>query len=236
MTDALKEHSVEALFAQAQRAVDMCQPPLAVKFLERVLQMQPDHVQALEALGIVEMEISIAAAAVDSDYDRNAIEQATEKARAYFHRAIELDAESVGSAAFLYMGQLNEGLEAVRCYEMGIERLEKELEHVENGSQEYAAIVRKISSALCSVTEIYMTDCCDAPEAESNCVAFMEKAVLIDPTSPEALQTLASVRLSQCRPEDARNLIEASINHWPEGPESHTGQSTINALHVQSCF
>ncbi|KAJ3212841.1 hypothetical protein HDU67_003582 [Dinochytrium kinnereticum] len=215
------EHTVDGLLQQAQKAVDICQPTLAIKFLERALAIEPNHVQALEALGIVEMEVSVAAAAVESDHEYSAVGEATEKARMYFQRAIEIDSDSVGSAAFLYMGQLLEGYDAVRHYEMGIQRLEMEVEGVDRSSAEYFAVVRKISSALCSMTEIYMTDCCEAPEAESLCVSYMEKAVTLDPSNPEVLQTLASVRLSQCRPEEARTALEKSVSIWLlDGPES----------------
>jgi predicted Zn-dependent protease len=47
------------------------------------------------------------------------------------------------------------------------------------------------------------------------------RAIEIDPTNPEVHQTAASVRLSQCRPVDAKECIEQSLSLWSsESPES----------------
>ncbi|KAJ3102672.1 hypothetical protein HDU97_000369 [Phlyctochytrium planicorne] len=211
-----KQANAVALLQQAQKAVDACRPDLAIKFLDRALEKEPDHVQVLEALGIVHMEISVAAAAVEQDQEAamESVEEASGKAYMYFHKAIELDPNVVGSAAYLYLGQLAEGQDSVRYYEVGIQRLESEAEGLESNSQEYQVILRKIVSALCSMTEIYMTDCCELPEAESLCEQYMQKALSLDSENAEVLQTLASVRLSQCRPEDARNALEKAVGLW----------------------
>jgi cytochrome c-type biogenesis protein CcmH/NrfG len=52
------------------------------------------------------------------------------------------------------------------------------------------------------------------PDAEQKCEAYLEQALKIDPNSVEAYQTLASVRLSQQRPDDAKQALEKSIELW----------------------
>jgi len=46
------------------------------------------------------------------------------------------------------------------------------------------------------------------PEAEKTCEDLLTSALQIDPGNPEALQALASVRLSQQRPDDAKRCLE----------------------------
>jgi predicted Zn-dependent protease len=64
-----------------------------------------------------------------------------------------------------------------------------------------------------------MTDLCDEEAAESNCVAFMEEAMKRHPQNPEVYSTFASVRLSQCRNDDAKELLERGMNLWYTEPE-----------------
>ncbi|KAI8622113.1 hypothetical protein BC830DRAFT_1053888, partial [Chytriomyces sp. MP71] len=122
-------------------------------------------------------------------------------------------------ATYLYLGQLCLGAEAVAFYEMGIKGLEDEIEIlVASGGgdeeEEINSLKRKISSALCSMTEIYMTDCCDDPLAEQNCTAFTARAQQLDPASPEVHQTRASVLLSRCLPAEAAHAIADSLALW----------------------
>lgn len=49
----------------------------------------------------------------------------------------------------------------------------------------------------------------------------MTEACLVAPNSPEPLQTLASVRLSQTRFEDAQSALKRSLDLWKELPPEH---------------
>ncbi len=73
---------------------------------------------------------------------------------------------------------------------------------------------RRLASLLCSMTEIYLTDCCEEPEAEARCESFLTEAISLDPENSETLQTLASVRLSQSRPAEAETLVRQSLSLW----------------------
>ncbi|KAJ3117311.1 hypothetical protein HDU96_007217 [Phlyctochytrium bullatum] len=113
-------------------------------------------------MGIVQMELAVGASAVDSEQRRNDIDMVTARARECFERAIQADQmDIVGSASYFYMGQMSEGLEAIHYYETGIKKLEKEMQGSDPSDSEFQtkAAVQKIVSALCSMTEIYMTDC-----------------------------------------------------------------------------
>lgn len=55
-----------------------------------------------------------------------------------------------------------------------------------------------------------------APDAENRCETYVTEALLITPSSPEALQTLASIRISQLRPSDACAALSRSYNLWKD--------------------
>jgi len=52
------------------------------------------------------------------------------------------------------------------------------------------------------------------PNAESSCEAFVTEALLLGPDNSETLQTLASIRISQLRIEDAKAALERSVQLW----------------------
>ncbi|KAJ3295541.1 hypothetical protein HK104_002557 [Borealophlyctis nickersoniae] len=235
MSGGEQQYDAPALLAQALHAMENCKPDLARKFLLRALETDPNHVESLEALGVAEMDAANEAAndAEGGAAQMKIAEEAAERARACFLKAAQLRPE-LGHEKFLYLGQLSAGKEAVEFYRTGVMMAEKELAAMGPGMEEEASSLRrKISAALCSMTEIYMTDCCDEPEAESCCEEFTSTAIRIDPTNPEAYQTLASVRMSQCRPEDARSSIVKSMELWADtepGDPSHPAYPARVAL------
>lgn len=150
------QHDPQALLAQAQKALDDCHPDLARKFLLRALENEPQNVGILEALGVTEMEGMTAAGEAEEE---ERVGECALKARDYFLQAANLS-PGEGYEKFLYLGQLSEGREALEYYGKGVEILEGLLKEVEGqGDDEEKIIRRKLSEALCSMTEIYMTDC-----------------------------------------------------------------------------
>jgi tetratricopeptide (TPR) repeat protein len=55
-------------------------------------------------------------------------------------------------------------------------------------------------------------------DAESRCESLITEALLVNPHAPEVLQTLASIRISQLRTDDARAALSKSIDLWKELP------------------
>ncbi|KAL4787258.1 hypothetical protein BJX76DRAFT_345739 [Aspergillus varians] len=55
-------------------------------------------------------------------------------------------------------------------------------------------------------------------DAEKRCEALITEALLVQPSSPEVLQTLASIRISQLREDDARAALSRSIDLWKDLP------------------
>jgi len=77
---------------------------------------------------------------------------------------------------------------------------------------------RKLATALCGVVEVYMTDLSWEEDAETRCETLVTEALLVAPNTPEPLQTLASVRISQVRMEDARAALSRSMELWKDLP------------------
>ena len=75
-----------------------------------------------------------------------------------------------------------------------------------------------ISALSLTDTDIHVQSFRWEPDAESRCEALVTEALLTDPSSPEPLQTLASVRLSQSRLSDAQAALQRSIGFWKDLP------------------
>lgn len=54
------------------------------------------------------------------------------------------------------------------------------------------------------------------PEAENTCERLINLALEVDGNSVEGLQTLASVRLSQQRTDEARQCLERAWSGWKD--------------------
>lgn len=67
-----------------------------------------------------------------------------------------------------------------------------------------------------------LTVCSWEEDAESRCEALITEALLVDPQGPEVLQTLASIRISQLRTEDAQAALSRSLELWKDLPPEDT--------------
>jgi len=54
------------------------------------------------------------------------------------------------------------------------------------------------------------------PNAEKTCEELLNFALKTDPGNAEALQALASVRISQERPEEAKECLEKAWTSWKD--------------------
>ncbi|KAG0307641.1 hypothetical protein BGZ99_001385 [Dissophora globulifera] len=112
---------------------------------------------------------------------------------------------------------MSEQLEAISYFEQGVKLMSEERSKMPidlTKGSEYLALSSKISSALCSMTDIYLTDCCFEPNAESQCESYLAQAVQVEPVTPEVYQTLASVRLSQQRVDEAKAALSQGLALW----------------------
>lgn len=210
--------SPEELLIQAAAFLQTSQPEEALIAARRALNLlQPDNskpsaavLPALNLLGEINVELG------DPDSAREA-----------FQAAIVIDPEGAhdGAEKFLWMAQLNEegGAESVRWFEQGIEVLKREISGLEgkmakkDETEELLEEKRqKIANSLCGIAEVYMTDLSWEEDAEARCDAAVTEALLFAPENPEPLQTLASIRISQLKPEEAQSALRRSMDLWKD--------------------
>ncbi|KAL8937874.1 MAG: hypothetical protein Q9216_004200 [Gyalolechia sp. 2 TL-2023] len=205
------------LLAKASSLVQTSQPDEALSTALRALsqlrlESEKYTSKALPALNLV-AEISLELGDIEA-------------AREFFLKAAQLDSdgsipESLGGGAekFLWLAQLSEegGHDSVSWFEKGIVVLRHEVASISDPVVKFQRR-KKLAAALCGVVEIYMTDLSWETDAESRCESFITEAMLVAPDSPEALQTLANVRISQTRLEEARKALSDSIDLWKDLP------------------
>lgn len=158
-------------------------------------------------------------------------------ARQCFARAVDLDPDGTldekiggGPEKFLWMAQLSEtgGQDSVRWFERGASALRSQIQVLadlpKRTPEQEAALEekkRKLAGTLCGVAEVYMTDLSWEPDAEQRCEALVTEATLVAPGLAESWQTVANVRISQQRVEDARAALTRSMEIWAGLPSTH---------------
>ncbi|ROT36991.1 TPR domain-containing protein [Sodiomyces alkalinus F11] len=160
-----------------------------------------------------------------------------EDARACFTRAVHLDPDGTldekiggGPEKFLWLAQLSEdgGQDSVRWFERGASALRSQIQvlaDLPKRTAEQEALLeekkRKLAGTLCGVAEVYMTDLSWEADAEQRCEALVTEATLVAPGLAESWQTVANVRISQARVEDARAALTRSMEIWAGLPTTH---------------
>ncbi|KAJ2550140.1 hypothetical protein EV175_004177, partial [Coemansia sp. RSA 1933] len=130
-------------------------------------------------------------------------------------KSVELEPDR-GFEKYMYLGQLMIELEAVKYFQLGVDAMQRDLDELPTASSQAAVLKRKMAEAYVAMTEIYLTDCCFEEDAEKKCEELLENGLRVDPECPEIFQTMASVRLSQNRLDDARECLRKSISLWAD--------------------
>ncbi|KIM33223.1 hypothetical protein M408DRAFT_326009 [Serendipita vermifera MAFF 305830] len=200
--------STSALYEKAQTLVEQCDYELAAKFLKRILDMESTHEQAQELLGVVLLELSDLSSA--ENLFQNLIKSGS--------------SGSVVSSAHLHLAQLSTDPRAsLDHYQKAVDILynqlgNKEAPSIDATNAEDAQQRQTIAKALVAMTEIWLTDLCMEEEAETSCESLLNLALQADPRSSEVLQSMASVRMSQQRPDEARSYVEQAWGLWKDLP------------------
>ncbi|KAI6133444.1 hypothetical protein EDD17DRAFT_1690162 [Pisolithus thermaeus] len=198
---------IASLVAKAQDLIVQCDYPLACKFLERILSREDgtptEKNQAREMMGVVLLEL----AEVDA-------------AKEMFLSLVppHPDAPSPPPpSAYLHLAQLSDDdpRAALSHYQTAIDLLHAQLKGkspvVSNTDDDDDEETKSnIVRAYLGMIEIWMDpahDLCFDPAASPTCDALLSRALEIDPQNLETLQTLASVRLSQEKPEEALQAL-----------------------------
>lgn len=231
---------IASLLAKAQDLIIQCDYPLARKFIERILSREDgtptEKNQAREMMGVVLLEL----AEVDA-------------AKEVFLSLVppHPDAPSPPPpSAYLHLAQLSDDdpHAGLSHYQTAIDLLHAQLKGKspvvsnvddDDDSETKSNIVR----AYLGMIEIWMDpshDLCFDPAASSTCDTLLSRALEVDPQNLETLQTLASVRLSQEKPEEALQALRTfplpppdphSLNTSTTDPQSYASL-LLNALPI----
>lgn len=212
--------SPSVLLAQATATLQQGDIVGAVKPAKRALSLLDSQSEgalpALNLLGEIHVELG--------DIDA---------ARKYFLQAAAIDedgtiSEDLGGGAekFLWLAQLSEegGQDSVVWFEKGAVSLRIQIQQLldkkklDKAGEALLEKTRKLTGALCAVIEVYMTDLSWEEDAEQKCEALVTEATMVAPGFPEPWQTLANVRISQERMDDARAALKRSLDLWRDLP------------------
>ncbi|KAG7134677.1 assembly chaperone of rpl4 like protein [Verticillium longisporum] len=78
-----------------------------------------------------------------------------------------------------------------------------------------------VTEATLVAAEVYMTDLSWEADAEQRCEALVTEATLVAPGLAEAWQTVANVRISQHKTDEARAALARSLDIWRGLPVTH---------------
>lgn len=159
-----------------------------------------------------------------------------ESAYTVLSKACELDPTAQeGIEKFFHLGQIIGGQNGVQLLEIGIARLIQQAQVVESlsrgelqaddtldsgvkillqayGDEEKISeyITSKLTQGIAAIVEIWMTDLCMLPQAEAECEKWTTTLTDMCSHNPETHSIIASIRISQERPQDATKEIELS--------------------------
>jgi tetratricopeptide (TPR) repeat protein len=170
----------------------------AEKYARLALQKDNKNTEIMDLLGEVLMG--------KGDFDR---------AKEVFMKSIQLNPNS-GHSKYSNMGQLEQGVIAVKYYRQAVGVLLGEKQAIEEGRAQgnIKEVDAGIASALCSIAEIYMTDSCEDDNAENECQSILNEALKVDPNNCETLQVMASFKISQQKPDEALHYLTRSYETW----------------------
>lgn len=195
----------ELLIEQANIALSSLQPELALKFYERALLLSPNDTNIMDALSDVYIQLG------------NKV-----KGKELLLNSVMLQ-PTINPYKWMYLAQLQQGLEAKNSYSKGIELL---LPSATDNSE----IQHHLCKIYCSIAELYLTDLCYEDSAEESCERAINEALLLDNTSIDAKQTLVNLKLSQNRGNEAVIVIQEVYNEIKNTINHINSRAIINEL------
>ena len=156
-----------------------------------------------------------------------------DSARSNYQRAVSLDPErTLGAEVWFSLAQLSVkgGQESINFYESGTQILRQKIQASPDEFDDVEEWIPRLGDALCAMAEVYMTDLSWEEDAEQRCEALVTEAVALCPDRPGVLQTLANVRISQERDEEARSILRTSMESW----SGSLGKKTIDDVVVDA--
>nr|CAG4716610.1 unnamed protein product [Naegleria fowleri] len=130
-------------------------------------------------------------------------------AKHFLQQAVQVNPKHYPS--LMYLGQVSEANESAQYFSQGLTVMQ---ELLNSNSGNIEEIKQLYIQGLCSVCELYMTDLCFEPNAEQECEKCVGMAqefyrnVSIQNWDVGLLQTLAHLRMCQCKPEEGKQFMQ----------------------------
>jgi len=192
-----QSYSLEELLGKASDLLDECQFELATKFCQRALEMDSDHPVALEMCANLLLE-----------------QGEVEKAQHCLGRAITVQPDT-GFSKYLTAGQLFSGTDSRDLYCKGVELMLAAAGATGDDTNASSGDIKsQLSSAYVALSELYMSDLCDLPEAQSEAERYVSLAVQCDPDNPETWQADANLKLVLQQFDGAKESMRKSLDLW----------------------
>ncbi|RXK38994.1 hypothetical protein M231_03724 [Tremella mesenterica] len=207
---------VSTLIEKAHSLLAQSNFEVAIKILKKVIQLQPDNLEGRELLGVAELEGG------DEDVGR-------EHLLSLFPPHTPNPPQT--HSPYLYLAQSAENPhEALGYYSTAAAMIENDLKESQLSKEEEVEKRGMAVTALVAMIEIWMSDLCFEDAAETNCDALISRAISISPNDPEVRLSLASIRMSQQRTEEAETVV---MGLYDEIKEKQPFDESLPALPVR---
>eukprot|EP00927_Polykrikos_kofoidii_P070943 TRINITY_DN67300_c0_g1_i1.p1 TRINITY_DN67300_c0_g1~~TRINITY_DN67300_c0_g1_i1.p1 ORF type:complete len:399 (-),score=110.81 TRINITY_DN67300_c0_g1_i1:92-1225(-) len=161
---------------------------LARRLFESALKAEPENVEVLDAFGAFLGE-----------------EGDGERAVELLERSVALRPDT-SAEKYLCLAQLTSGEQALGHYEKAAAVLKRSIATEAEASRDTKALRSQLATMQAAVAELFMTDLCDLPEAESRCEEALQCGFDAYNASLEVMATKASLRKVQGNMEEAKEL------------------------------
>ena len=138
-------------------------------------------------------------------------------------------------------GQLFTGTSARDLYCKGVEVLLASVSESSTSSSSTSSSLdedtkSQLSSAYVALSELYMSDLCDLPEAQTEAARYISLALEADPSNPETWQADANYKLVLERFDEAKTSMARSLELWLPGHAAfvETGEGAETTLSYNS--
>ncbi|KAM4687774.1 uncharacterized protein O3C94_006221 [Discoglossus pictus] len=205
------KYTIEQLLEKTEECLDNFNYELAQMFCQRALDMDPTNLDILDMMGNICMELGNVEKAKQISF--------IIFAHFIFLKAVELSPNK-GHGKYMYLGQIHCKEDALQYFNKGIEVMlsayqkQTQVSGAASCPDEMEVSTKDISTAFCSVAEIYFTDLCMDESAGDKCKDAVQKALEYDPNSPEALQLMASYLFSMEQMQEGKEYLLKSLASW----------------------
>uniref|UniRef100_A0A8C5QVD5 Uncharacterized protein n=1 Tax=Leptobrachium leishanense TaxID=445787 RepID=A0A8C5QVD5_9ANUR len=197
-----EKYSIAQLLEKVEEYVDNFNYEMAQLFCQRALDIDPTNLEILDMMGNICMELG------DAD-----------KTKQVFLKSVELSPDK-GHAKYMYLGQIHGKEEALQYFSKGLDVMISAYQSQPHAlgaascPDEMEVTTKDISTAFCSVAEIYLTDLCMEEGAGDKCKEAIQKALEYDPNSAEALQLMANYLFSMEQIQDGKEYLMKCVERW----------------------